>query len=243
MSDGVWVFLGLVVLAAVILKVKGGGPRAAQNTGVLDTFKQKDFLAPEIVKECVRAAKALPIVDERTSPLFHDPVYDAKSDQFDPPCKENAFQGSSGGCWEGPETIYKSFESYADREASHRLGLSRPRTSCMIPSSDHLDVIHCDNSVKESGVSVIRVSRVAEDRWHVYHFTCGRAPGGMGIAGGNVKIALMSEDLGIDPPILAVDVAQNPTLWTQREEKLRRRWKMDGHWRDAARLCTHKPPA
>lgn len=243
MSDGVWIFLGFVVLAVVILKVKGGGSKAPAKNDVMDRFKQKDALVPEIVQECVRAAKALPIVDKATSPLFHEPVYDAKSDLFDPPCKENDFQWTTGRCWDGPDTIHKAFEMYADREASDRLGLARPRSSCMIPAGDHIDVIHCDYSVNEPGVSVLRVSRVAEDLWHVYQFTCGRAPGAMGLSGGKAKLVLTSEDNGIDPPILAVDVAQDPTRWTQREEKLRRRWKLDGNWRDAARLCTHKPQA
>lgn len=244
MSDGVWIFLGLVVLAVVILKVKGGGgPKAPKEDGVMDRYRKRDALAPELVQECVRAAKALPILDEKTSGLFHDPVYDAKIDQFDPPCKESDFQFGVGRCWEGPDTIHKVFEFYADQEASFRLELSRPRTSCIVTANDHIDVLHCHQSVNEPGVNVMRVSRVAEDRWHVYSFRCGLEQGAMGIAGGNMKTLLTSDSDLIDPPIKAVDVAQDPTLWTKREENLRSRWRLNGHYRDAVRLCTHKTQA
>lgn len=241
MSDGVWVFLGLVVLAVVILKARGGGSKAPRGNDVMDRYKKKDALVPELVQECVRAANALPIVDEKTSGLFHDPVYDARVDQFDPPCKEAGFNLSTGKCWLAPDRIHEVFESYADDEASFRLELSQPRHSCIVAANDHLDVIRCNYSVNEPGVNVMRVSRVAEDRWHVYRFRCGMEQQGMGILGGNMTILLTSDSDDTDPPIKAVDVAQDPTRWTRREEKLRGRWKVNGHYRDAARLCTHKP--
>ena len=245
MSAGVWVFLGLVVVAIAILKGKSGGaPGAAKappENDVLNRYTQKDALAPELVKDCVLAAKALPIVDEKTSALFHDPVYDAKTDQFDPPCKESDFEGSIGRCWLTPDTVHEVFEVYADHEASFKLGLSRPRTACVIATGDHIDILLCPYSVNEPGLSVMRLSRVAEDRWHVYRYSCGQGAGGMAIAAGNMKIVLTSDSDVMDPPLKAVDVAQDPALWTQRNERLRSKWILSGHWRDAARLCTHKP--
>lgn len=241
MSAGVWIFLGLVAVAiAILLKGKNGGTKAAPENDVLSRFREQDALAPELVQECVRAAKALPIVDEKTSGLFHDPVYDARTDQFDPPCKENDFQWSTGNCWLTPDTVHEVFEVYADHEASFKLGLSRPRTACVVAADDHLDILLCPSSVNEPGLSVMRLSRVAEDRWHVYRYTCGFGATGMGIVGGNLKILLTSGADDMDPPLKAVDVAQDPTLWTRRNDRLRSRWTQNGHWRDAAALCTHK---
>lgn len=241
MSGGVWILLGLVVLAVVILKARGGGSKAPRGNDVMDRYKKQDALVPELMQECARAAKALPIVDEKTSGLFHDPVYDARVDQFGPPCMEVDFDWSTGKCWLAPDKIHEAFESYAEDEASFRLDLSWPRTSCIVAANDHLDVIRCNYSVNEPGVNVMRVSRVAEDRWHVHHFTCGMKQGGMGIAGGNVTILLTSDSGDTDPPIKAVDVARDPTQWTRREEKLRGRWKANRHYLEAVRLCTHKP--
>lgn len=242
MSDGVWIFLGLVALAVAILKHKGGA-KAPPKNDVLDLYKQADVLAPDIVKECVEAARALPILDEKTHGLFHDPVYDAKVDQFDPPCKDNEFKWTWGKCWLSPDTLPAVFEVYADQEARFRLGLSGPRVHCVVASDDHLDVLLCHGSVNEPGVNVIRVSRVAEDRWHVYSFRCGLEQGPMGLVAGGVKILLSTDSDRMDPPIKALDVAQDPALWTTREETLRDRWKQNGHYRDAARLCEHKSQA
>ena len=127
-------------------------------------------------------------------------------EEFELPCKEGNFNWSTGKRWL-THRIHEAFESYANDEASFRLALSRPRTSCIVAANDHLDVIRCNYSVNEPGVNVMRVSRVAEDRWHVYHFTCGIEQGGMGIAGGNVTILLTSDSDDTDPPIKAVDVS------------------------------------
>ena len=181
MSGGVWVFLGLVVFAVVILKAKGGGSKAPQGNDVMDRYKKKDALVPELMQECVRAAKALPMRStRRRAGSSTMPVYDARVDQFELPCKEGDFNWSTGKRWLAPDRIHEAFESYANDEASFRLALSRPRTSCIVAANDHLDVIRCNYSVNEPGVNVMRVSRVAEDRWHVYHFTCGIEQGGMG---------------------------------------------------------------
>lgn len=243
MSEGVWIFLGLVVLAVVILKVRSGGSKASEEDSVENRYKKRDALAPVLLQECVRAAQALPILDEGTIGLLHDPVYDAKVDRFDPPCTEGDFQGTTGKCWRSPDTIHDVFEFYADQEASFRLELSRPRTNSVVAADDHIDVVHCHQSVNEPGVNVTRVCRVAEDRWHVHSFRCGMEQGSLGIAAGDMKILLASDSGLIDPPIKAVDVARDPALWTKREETLRGRWKMNGHYRDAARLCTHRPQA
>lgn len=249
MSTGVWVFLGLVVLAIAIFRSKGapGAPKAPVETDLGKRFEEKDALAADLAKECASMAMALPIVDLHTSRLFHDPVYDAKNDLFDPPCKEQDFEYSSGRCWTSRESLPEVFRIWADHEAGFKTGLSRPRTGCVVPASDHIDVITCPYSINEPGLFVVRVSRVAEDRWHVHHWTCGLAPGastmGLGIAGGKMKIVLESDSGLVDPPLKAVDVALDPSLWTRRNETVRDRWAVNAAWREAARLCTHKPEA
>lgn len=245
MTTGVWIFLGLVVVALAILKGKGGGAsggsKAAEDSPVMKRFKEKDALVPQLVQECVRAARALPVVDPRTSPLFHDPVYDARSDQFDPPCKDGDFESSAGRCWKTADQIADVFGRYADAEASFKLQLSSPRVGCIVAADDHLDILHCDSSVNEPGLHVMRVSRVAEDRWHVYGYQCGMKQGPSGFAAGNLKIQIATSDAdAMDPPLKAVDVARDPTLWTRRTEQVRRRWPQNDNWRYAAKLCTHR---
>lgn len=239
MSAGVWVILGIIVVAIFIAKNSKG----EEKNDVLDRFKEADALAPEIVKECVRAAQALPIVDEKTSWLLHDPVYDARTDQFDPPCKEKEFEWATGDCWLTPDSLPKAFEPYAEAEAQDRLKLSRPRHASFIVDNDHLDVVTCYESINEPGVYVRRVSRVGPERWHESFFRCGLKHGEMGLAAGNLKIMFGSDSEGVDPPIKAVDVAQDPTLWIKRTADLRRRGPSIGTWREAARLCGHKEKA
>lgn len=58
-----------------------------------------------------------------------------------------------------------------------------------------------------------------------------------------MKIVLESDSSLVDPPLKAVDVALDPSLWTRRNATVRDRWAQNAAWRDAARLCTHKPGA
>ena len=204
-------------------------------------FKNSDAMVPELVKEGVRMAYALPIVDRDSSWLLHDPVYDARTDMFDPPCKESGFQ-FSGSCWKSPETLPDTFAMWAERTASFRAGIGRPLVNVIVPAPEHLDIIACLDSVNEPGLRVIRLCRVAEDRWHTNVWSCALAPGAnsMVMSAGSMHIELSSDSSQLDPPLRAQDVAANPSLWTERCARVRERWPRDGNWRDAAALCTHK---
>src|SRR5258706_695085 len=155
---------------------------------------------------------------------------------FDPPCRDRDFQFASGRCWETRDKLPEVFAIWAGHEASFKLGLSRPRTGAVIPAGEYIDIVNCRYSVNEPGLTVIRVSRVAEDRWHTQVWTCGLAPGAgdLGLAAGNMKIHFTSDSAQVDPPLLATDVAQDPTLWTKRNEKVRERCLSNADWPDAA---------
>jgi hypothetical protein len=241
MSAGVWIFLGLVVVAFAILKNRGtGGAKAPEKRSLTELFERKDALVPQIVQECVRAAQELPIVDSATSWLHHDPVYDARTDMFDPPCKDDDFRRSTGDCWLTLDTLPKAFERFAESEAGFRLELSRPRADTLVAAGDHIDVVTCVQSIDEPGVYVRRLSRVSEGRWHEHFFQCGMGNSAMGLVAGNARIVLASGSDGVDPPIKAVDVAHDPSLWTRRTDELRRLWPSNADWRDATRLCDHR---
>ncbi len=243
MSTGAWIFLGLIVLVVVIVRSSRAGRAASPAEPDLNTrFKNADAMKPELVKEGVRMAYALPIVDEGSSWLLHQPIYDARTDMFDPPCKESGFGYSSGNCWVSPESLPDEFQIWADQTASFRAGIGRPLVNVIVPAPEHLDIIACLNSVNEPGLRVIRLCRVAEDRWHSNVWSCALAPGANSIvmSTGRMHIELGADSSLIDPPLRAQDVAADPSLWTQRNARVRERWPKDGNWRDAASLCTHK---
>ena len=244
MPTGVWIFLGLVVLGFLISRSMGSGKPAgpSEKSDLGKKYDQKDILAVELAKEWAAKAMALPIVDQDTSWLFHEPNYDAKVDMFDPPCRDQDFSFESGRCWKTRDKLAEVFAIWADHEAGFQLGLSRPRTGAVIPAGDYIDIVNCLQSVNEPGLRIVRVSRVAEDRWHTQVWTCGLAPGAgdVGLAVGNMRVHFSSDSSQVDPPLLATDVAQDPSLWTRRNALVRERWKSNGDWRDAAALCEHR---
>lgn len=247
MSTGFWIVLVLVALGIVMFRSTRSGPsqRVPAEPDLDTRFKNRDAMIPEVLKEAVRMAEALPIVDQATSWLLHEPVYDAKTDTFDPPCAAREFGDSAGRCWESIESLSTYFRNWwAEPTASFRTGISRPLTDVIVPARDHLDVISCFHSVNEPGLRVVRVTRVAEDRWHTHVWTCGFAPGAnsmvMGTSDGRMRIELASAAGQVDPPLLARDVANDSSLWVQRNAAVRDRWPKDRNWREAAGLCTHR---
>ena len=246
MPTGLWIVLALAAIGFMMFRSKGAG--AARDTpeksDLWTRWKQRDAMTPDVVKEGVRLAEALPIVDEGTSWLLHEPVYDARTDMFDPPCSAPDFEYSSGRCWTSREALADVFRSWAEFEAAIRLELMRPRTSSVIAASDHIDIVACLDSVNEPGVRVVRLSRVAADRWHTHVWTCGLAPGAgavaLGTSDGRMRMEFGSDSAQTDPPLRAADIAEDPSLWTRRNAQVRERWPTNGDWRDAAQLCTHR---
>jgi hypothetical protein len=225
---GFWIVLVIAVIVFAIVsssraKAKRAEPRRTEPD-LWERWKQADALKLELARDGVRMAEELLVVSETSSWLLHEPVYNARTDMFDTPCTERDFELPSGKCWETRAELSNTFHWWADQEAPFRLALSRPRSSVVIQAGEYLDIVKCYQSVNEPGMYVTRVCRTGENRWHTYTWSCGIA----------------THRDGVDLALLAVDVAENPKLWLDRNATLRERWLRNGDWREAARLCRHK---
>jgi hypothetical protein len=231
----------LIVIVVVVLATRRSSKTPAEPT-VSQRFAEVGALEPKLAAEGARMAEALPIVDKATSWLLHEPVLDARHG-FDPPCVASDFESSDGKCWQSRDALPEVFQQWAHDEAMIRLEMTGHRTSVLVPAAEHIDIIRCHYSVNEPGLGVVRICRVAEDKWHTIYFSCGMAPGAnaMALQAGNMRIEVADDSAGIDPPLLATAVAENPSLWTERNDEVRRRWRLDGDWRDAVAMCKHRP--
>jgi hypothetical protein len=247
MSIGAWIVLGLAVAIVAFFASRAfGGSRAGSDESDLSSrFKAADALALELGRQCVDWAEALPVIDERTSWLLHEPIYDARTDVFDPPCVENGFEYSSGRCWVAGEGLGDVFRRWSGDEAQVRLGLSRPRTTSLIRAADYIDMVWCFYSVNEPGLQALRLCRVDANRWHKHVWQCGMGPSAgtvaIGTDDGKIQIRLASDSGELDPPLLARDVAEDPSLWTQWNALVRARRSADPNWREAVAHCKHLP--
>ena len=247
MSIGTWIVLGLAiaVFAFFASRVSGGSRAGSDESDISSQFKKADALALELARQCVDLAEELPVIDEQTSWLLHEPIYDARTDVFDPPCVESGFEYSSGRCWIAGEGLAEVFRRWSEDEARFRLGLTRPRTTSLIRAADYIDIVWCFYSVNEPGLETLRLCRVGENRWHRHVWSCGRGPGAgpvaIGTDDGKIQITLASDSGGLDPPLLARDVVEDSSLWTQRNAFVRARWSADPNWREAVTRCKHLP--
>lgn len=245
MSIGVWIVLGLAVAAFLffVTRASGGSRAGSDELDISSQFEKADALALELARQCVDLAEALPAIDEKSSWLLHEPVYDARTDFFDPPCVETGFEYYSGRCWTDYGGLAEVFSRWSYHEARVRLGLYGVRTTSVIPAADHIDIVFCDGDGNEPGLQLMRLCRVEENRWHIQSRSCGLGPNagtfGIGTDDGRTRIMLASDPGGLDPPLRARDVADDPSLWTQWNVLVRARWSANREWREAAANCRH----